>query len=76
MPCMQAMVRRGACALIDRDRGEARTELSRRRHRSPTYYTQHIVLAGVMADAAIVDAAIARRMSTGGIWGRLGLAEM
>ena len=52
---MQAMVR-GACGDLDRDRGEEDWAFSA--PSQVTYYMQHIVLAGVMADAAMVDAAI------------------
>jgi hypothetical protein len=47
---MQAMVR-GACGDLDRDRGEEDWALSA--PSQVTYYMQHIVLAGVMADAAM-----------------------
>ena len=47
---------RGACGDLDRDRGEEDWAFSA--PSQVTYYMQHIVLAGVMADAAMVDAAI------------------
>ena len=52
---MEALVR-GACGDLDRDRGEADWAFTA--PSQATYYMQHIGLAGVMADAAMVDAAI------------------
>ena len=54
---LQAMVR-GACGDLDRDRGEEDWAFSA--PSQVTYYMQHIVMAGVMADAAMVDGAIER----------------
>jgi hypothetical protein len=71
---MQAMVR-GACGDLDSDRGEGDWAFSA--PSQVTYYMQHIVLAGVMADAAMVDGVIAlRRTSTGGCLRGLGVAEI
>ena len=54
---MEALVR-GTCGdlKLDRDRGEADWAFTA--PSQVTYCMQHIVLAGVMADAAMVDAAI------------------
>ena len=54
---LQAMVR-GACGDLDRDRGEEDWAFSA--PSQVTYYMQHLVMAGVMADAAMVDGAIER----------------
>ena len=62
---VQAMVR-GACGDLDRDRGEEDWAYSApsiqvsHSNKSPTYYMQHAILAGVMTDVAMVDDAIER----------------